>query len=126
VRYPPDVQATVLGMLAPNSGFLTRRHFEAVETQTEIPAETVRGWAAQARMLVLNKTGRRGRPPGSCGTPYQRRGADAVPRIVGRADPPESSYRLTADEQERLDWFIARREPLTWNEGFTIRLRFGD
>jgi len=124
VKYSPEVKAAVLTALAVHSGHLSLRHFEAVETETEIPAGTIRGWAGQAGMIVVNRTGKRGRPPGSCGTRYERRGADSIPKVEGRTDLPESAYRLSPQEMDKLDWFVAKHEPLTWNESFTVRLAF--
>jgi len=111
--YPAEVQAVVLGMLAPNSGFLTRRHFEAVETQTEVPAETARGWAARAGMLEIRRTGVRGRPPGPALTAYQRQGADAVPKVIGRPEPTEH-LGFTSQETARLNGFLQAVDGPGW------------
>ena len=124
MRYPAEIKAVVLTRLAVQSGHLTRRHFEAVEVATEIPAETVHSWAAAAGMVEIRRTGKRGRPPGPCGTPYQRQGADGISKIEGCKDLPESAYRLTAAEMERLDWFLAKREPLMWSQGFVVPMQF--
>ena len=122
MRFPAETRTLALAALAVHSGSVTLRVVEPLAEQLGLAPETLVGWARAAGMT--RTTGKRGRPPGPAAHPYRRDGADSVPRVVGRADLPESAYRLSPQEMDKLDWFLAKHERLTWNEGFTVRLQF--
>lgn len=105
MRYPDAVKADALARLRQLPPPVTLRTLEPLEDELGISALTLRSWAGQ--LGLVRRTGRRGRPPGPCSTPYRKA---EVARSVGRPEPMEV-LGFTREEERRLDAFLDRHAP---------------